>query len=723
MKKTNFILLFIFISIFSFASKPRVVLNPSFEVKTTGISNVSKIELGKESTRLYIDITFTPHWWINYSNTETIKDAETGKTYTVTGIEGGKFDEKIWIPDSGDTTVVLVFPPLEKSVKKIDYNNQIFGISLEKKKGPKKETASIPAEVNEWLDKELSKVPRDKPMDFESPLFFNSDTARLIGYLKGYDTRLGFSTGLIYASNQLTREDYPITVQIFPDGRFEAECPLVYPMFSYISMNNQGIKFYLEPGQTLGMILNWEEFLNADRNRNVRLYQFKDIEYRGPLAKINSELNGYSFDLFDYEGFQKKLETLSPEEFKKERIALSDQNKRKVEDYIQHKAITPQAALLLKNNLLLENASILFDFIRNRSYKAPQDTANKILQLPIPADYYDFLKRMPLNDRSLLVNMEFSSFINRFEFCTPFNVSQGNPILLPEKDFFTYLKEKNVALAAEDIALIKTMEKIKKTKDEGAFYEKEELKVQDLFEKYKDFQPEYSEKYIAPLQKKTFHSNILQSWRLKDSVLINTLGLKPNLMYEISKVRSLQFMFTQLDRSAANELWGELKPGITDPFLLATGEAMLNKMLPEKEFSAYSLSPSVGTDIFKKIIDPFKGKILFVDFWATTCGPCVGNIKHMKPTRERYKDNPDFEFIFITEKRASPQQDYTKFVEEQALKNTFYVSTDDFNHLRELFKFNGIPRYVAMDIEGKVLNPDFPMDNFETELVKIMKNK
>ena len=150
---------------------------------------------------------------------------------------------------------------------------------------------------------------------------------------------------------------------------------------------------------------------------------------------------------------------------------------------------------------------------------------------------------------------------------------------------------------------------------------------------------------------------------------------------------------------------------------------MYLEAFPEKMKTAYSLPTGIATEVFRKIIDPFKGKILFVDFWATTCGPCVGGIKAMKETREKYKDNPDFDFLFITDERSTPEEDYKKFIGEQALKNTFRLSVDDFNYLRELFKFIGIPHYVVIDKEGKVLNGDFKMWNFETELTKMRDNK
>ena len=80
----------------------------------------------------------------------------------------------------------------------------------------------------------------------------------------------------------------------------------------------------------------------------------------------------------------------------------------------------------------------------------------------------------------------------------------------------------------------------------------------------------------------------------------------------------------------------------------------------------------------------------------------------------------DFDFVFITDDRTSPRNDYDKFVAEQELKNIHRISADEMNYLRQLFKFNGIPRYIVINKEGKVWNDDFQMHNFEFELPKYL---
>lgn len=653
MKKSASVLLFLLFSICIFASKPNVIENPSYEVKNSGIYNVSKVELNDTTTRLYIHNTFLPNWWVEFSKEDVIIDSKTKKSYKPIAIEGTEFNKKLWMPKSGDSTIVLIFPKLDKSVEKIDFRNHILGISLKESSNNTKRNAQTSSVLTNWLDSKLKKDAKKKLMDFNSPSFFKQDTARLIGYIKGYDPRLNFSTGIIYIGNQLTGEDYPTVIQIYPDGRFEANFPLIHPVHSIFMINDMPIRFYIEPGQTLSVILNWDEFLIADRLRNIR-YQMKGIVFGGTLAKINDELQKYPKEESNYKESQKKVASLSPNDYKKDQLLTLAQNNKKLEAYVKTNPLTAKTFTILKNENLLESSTNLFDYINTHAYMSKMDTTNKTIESLIPDDYYNFLKDMPLDDHSLLMSVNYIFFINRFEYCNPLNVLS--------KSF------KRGGLRAKD------------------------------------------------------YSFRLEEWRLKDSVVQNSLGLKPNLSYEIVKLRSLKLSLSQMSKTSATEYWDSLKVGIKNPFLIKTGNDILLKIFPENSAAAYELPTGAATDVFKKIIDPFKGKILFIDFWATSCSPCVAGIKRLKATREKYKGNPDFDFIFITDEGSSPLETYNKILAEQEMKNAFRISKDNFNHLRQLFKFNGIPHYAVIDKNGKVISGDFEMSNFESKLTKILSN-
>ncbi|GAA3578345.1 TlpA disulfide reductase family protein [Snuella lapsa] len=602
----------------------------------------------------------------------------------------------------------------------------------------KKGISETPKEVSNWIHNELKKVTTKPIEDFNSPHFFNRANGKLIGYLKGYDTSLGFKTGIIYLGNDLTREDFPIVLKIHSDGRFEADLPLTTPLYSKFVIENKWIPFYIEPGQTLAVTLDIFELLETDRLNTIQ-NKFKSIEYEGALANVNTELLGFNFKRRDYNNFMNKVTTLKPTEFKDEQLTILKENLDQLNNYINTQATTPQkhfeaktthvetitskAASLLKNTILLESATALFDFEMYRKYEARKDTTNNTLKSSVKNEYYDFLQSIPLNDQSLLVVDEFGTFINRFEYCEPFSASYKRTNSIrpkPKKNILDFFKEEGIILSQAEKEVYEVIVNDPK-KSTPKFLEENKEILTAIHEKYKEEIKLYSEKYIKPLYKNKAHVSALEQWKTKDSILSHDLVLQNNLVYEVAKIRSLNFDLKRFDKASATTYWDELKTQIQHPFLIEEGDRIYNKVFPDNNSSTYTLPDGEASDIFKKIIDPFKGKIIFVDFWATSCGPCVAGIKRMKETRKKYEGNKDFEFVFITDERSSPLGRYTDFVKEQELKNIYRLPLDKYNYLRQLFKFNGIPRYVVIDKKGNVINDNFAMHNFTYELNGILK--
>lgn len=633
-------------------SAQRIITNPEYEFKSTGIYTITQIEQNKENTRVKILSEFIPHWWISIDSTSYIKDVDTGKKYYPTDVEGTEFGQKTFMPDSGDSTFVLVFPPFDKNMKKFDWINGesnegcIFGVSL-KKTGKK----DIPADnlYGTWKEADLQIEAEANPeIDFDTN-FFKTDTAHIRGFLKGYDPRVGYNTALIYVGNEITREDYPTVVQIHPDGRFETDILLNYPLQSRIVFNRGSIPFYIEPGETLFISLDWKDFLMADRYRD-RMYDYPSTQYAGRSARINRELNNFKFKNFNYKDFQKMLTTMPPAEFKQHQLTSYKEACDSLESQFVRNTVSEKGKRLLKNKALLANYTPLFDYVMSRKYYASKDSSNQVLQLPIPEDYYDFLREIDTKDKSLFASSQFSSFINRFEFMPPFSKTYNT--MRSEEDKLTILKK---------------------------------------------------------------------VWKEKDSILREELHIDAGLLWEAAKVRSLEYNLSLLNRSEAQELLSEMNKDITDPFIRQEAARMYRLKFPEKETAAYKLPEGKATDIFRKYVDPHKGKYVVIDFWATTCAPCIQSIKQSRPFREKHIDSKDLAFVFITDVSSSPEEPYNKFIAENGMgDNLFRISTDDFNYLRQLFKFNGIPRYVLLDREGNVLDDNFPGYNAETEINKLL---
>jgi len=216
----------------------------------------------------------------------------------------------------------------------------------------------------------------------------------------------------------------------------------------------------------------------------------------------------------------------------------------------------------------------------------------------------------------------------------------------------------------------------------------------------------------------------------KDSLLTSDLKLPSSFAYEVTKIRRLSSDIKSLGKNEAYAYYAKMSEGIKNPFLQQEGLRVLRSQFgnedtritdggismphisdkPLPKWVPLSLPKGKDADIFSKLIAPYKGKYLFVDFWGTSCGPCRWGIEEKKSTREKYKNNGVFEFVFITCPQWTPDKNaYEKYAKEQGLEHSIIVSNDDFNYMQQLFRFTGVPHYLFIDPEGKILDVDFEM--------------
>ena len=696
----------------------------SIENPDTGISrypgSITKIEVLENETLLHLKLKGKPGKAIPAHKDAYIEDFETKTKLKVVKAEGIDLNTKTPIPKTGEINYILHFPKLRATTQAIDFRLEegkiswfFYAIFL----GEKQEV--VPKAVKDWLSKEVSKSTKKPLENYDTKDFFNKNTARLVGYIKGYSPRLGFTTGIIHTTNNITKEDYPLVVPIAENGRFEVDVSLSHP--SYFSLKFGKIKWcsvYLEPEQTLAVVVGAKD------------------TYLGPLAEITKNLSGFRLIRMSSRNFKKHVTTSTPDEFKKRQLAIYKRNVAKIEAYLEANTIKPnsKSAILLQHKNEMVNASKLIDFESYRKRALKKDSTNLVLKTKVSKTYYDFLEDIDFNAKSLLVLEDFSSFINRLAYANPLRIYPQRNIKNPKKTFTTYLKEEGIKITDTDSANQANFDrkKISSQKAYNAYSDK-------FSAVYKKAKLEYNAKYVTPLLEDGIDTFLLEKWRLKDSVLINTLKKDKGLVYDITKIRALDFDLKKINNAEkARTYWEALSKQIEHPFLREEGRRLVTKMYPDIpqisktgidgkangtlkiEPIAYTLPDGKGKTIFKKLIAPHKGKILFVDFWATWCAPCVSSIKKMKETRSDYANHKDFDFVFITD-TSSPEKAYNTFVADQDLKNTTRLSEDEFNYLRQLFEFNGIPRYILVDKNGNVVNKNFPIHNFYRLLDSILE--
>ena len=92
-----------------------------------------------------------------------------------------------------------------------------------------------------------------------------------------------------------------------------------------------------------------------------------------------------------------------------------------------------------------------------------------------------------------------------------------------------------------------------------------------------------------------------------------------------------------------------------------------------------------------------KGKVVLIDFWATWCGPCVGEVPHVLDAYKKFHDK-GFEIIGISLDRDKNL--LTSFIKERGM--AWPQSFESSNALADKFGISSIPVMWLVDKEGNV---------------------
>jgi len=102
------------------------------------------------------------------------------------------------------------------------------------------------------------------------------------------------------------------------------------------------------------------------------------------------------------------------------------------------------------------------------------------------------------------------------------------------------------------------------------------------------------------------------------------------------------------------------------------------------------------------------GKYVYIDVWATWCGPCIREIPSLKIVEEEYH-NKNIEFVSIS---IDVEKDYEKWramVTDKELGGIQLMADNDWNSkFVTSYGIKGIPRFILVDPQGAIVTSDAP---------------
>jgi len=127
------------------------------------------------------------------------------------------------------------------------------------------------------------------------------------------------------------------------------------------------------------------------------------------------------------------------------------------------------------------------------------------------------------------------------------------------------------------------------------------------------------------------------------------------------------------------------------------------------DFADNKLSPGFSyNDVAGKNVslENLRGKYVYIDVWATWCGPCKGEIPHLAKVEQDYQGR-NIQFVSLSVDVPSDKGKWQEFVRVNRLSGIQLMSDSAFDSgFIKKFNINSIPRFILIAPDGKIVSAD-----------------
>ena len=519
--------------------------------------------------------------------------------------------------------------------------------------------------------------PTEKSANYPDRRFFNNDSVVYHGYLQGYSSKLDAKTGQVIVNNIITGLQESFLINIQSDGTFYAKFPMHYPQEVFVRMKGAASNIYCRPGKEVFQVFN------LSNNTEAPLMM-------GDLAPINHELAAARhLEDINYPIVYKG--NLTPDEYRNYYQNLMAQQLNTLDKFRDSTGLSDAAYRLLRSTIIFKIAVQVFD------YKDYQTRYGFPAIAPDVNYYQGLLKDLNINDVQNCESTFFRFFVNRLKYVDIAGI--GNFEAMSTPSLFKELKR-------------------------YMSFTKEELQVMAGFPKTIDFLNEASrttgDAIIIGHQQKEFlqkyeQQMIAVSWehnqKMRYPKLKQLLNIPDGLAIDIMKTQDILQNMVDFFLPYNDKRLQQIKTYIDEPYFysyIIRAKERLKKEIEDNKlikqgFVVNQTVESPADSLFKNMMQKFTGKVVYIDFWATWCAPCLEGIERIEPLKKEF-ENENIAFVYVTN-QTSPLTTYNNRI--PAIKGEhFRLSTDEWNVLSSKFKVGGIPHSVLIDKKGNIVDPN-----------------
>lgn len=167
--------------------------------------------------------------------------------------------------------------------------------------------------------------------------------------------------------------------------------------------------------------------------------------------------------------------------------------------------------------------------------------------------------------------------------------------------------------------------------------------------------------------------------------------------------------FNAGDFEASKELYDKIMKAATDSVLIAKLPSLFEKVTrlskgsPSPKFVDYENHKGGVTSL-----DDFKGKYVYIDFWATWCGPCLAEGPSFDKVEKQYHGKI-IVFIGISTDKVKDHDKWRKMVSDRNMGGIQLLADKGaYSEFYSEYGITSIPRFILIDPEGNIVSANAP---------------
>ncbi|GAA0191580.1 TlpA disulfide reductase family protein [Fulvivirga kasyanovii] len=150
--------------------------------------------------------------------------------------------------------------------------------------------------------------------------------------------------------------------------------------------------------------------------------------------------------------------------------------------------------------------------------------------------------------------------------------------------------------------------------------------------------------------------------------------------------------------------------------ILSTGLITADTELEDPEKADFNFTLQTLDGQMVKLED-FKGKVIFLNLWATWCPPCIAEMPGIQDLYDKI-DNEDIVFVMLSMDNSAEKP--KKFIDKKEYTFPVYLPA---SRVPDVFRSPSIPTTYVISKDGKIVSKKVGMANYDTKAFRNFLNK